>query len=51
MAIQYNSPNYGKTILAMTKITLYLNRRVERLHGVDKKTLGDSFEKKIVMVD
>ena len=44
MAIQFNSQNYGKTVLAMKEITLYLNRRVDGLHGINdkKKTSGDS---------
>ena len=37
MAIQFNSQNYGKTVLAMKEITLYLNRRVEGLHGIEQQ--------------
>ena len=49
MAIQYNSPNFGETVLAVTEITLYPNRHVEELHGMDlrKKTFSDSFEKNL----
>ena len=31
-----NSQNYGNTIVAMIDITLYLNRRVEGLHGINE---------------
>ena len=37
MAIRYNSQNNGKTVLAMTEIILYLDGRVDGLHGINDK--------------
>ena len=53
MTIQFNSQNYGKTVLAMKEITLYLNRRVDGLHGInDKKNIWwFAGLKKSIMID